>query len=103
MFGLIATLFEVFIGPVEIVAFAIELPWFHRLQEQEIRSGVDSENSYVMAGKGWIHNNCSDKPALRRKNPTLTIQALYRWLDYFFEEITWDVPGAYFQVTYWDE
>tara|TARA_Y100000588_G_scaffold107970_1_gene118307 strand:- start:9852 stop:10826 length:975 start_codon:yes stop_codon:yes gene_type:complete len=49
----------------------------------------------------WITDQCSDNPTPYRWEIKETTNKLYDWLDYFFEEITWDVPGARSQVIYW--
>jgi hypothetical protein len=49
----------------------------------------------------WITSQCSDNPTPYRWEIKQTSNKLYDWLDYFFEEITWDVPGARSQVIYW--
>ena len=49
----------------------------------------------------WITAQCSDNPTPYRWEIKQTTNKLYDWLDYFFQEITWDVPGARSQVIYW--
>jgi hypothetical protein len=49
----------------------------------------------------WIHNHCSDVPLPYRWELKENTRILYNWLDYFFEEICWDVPGARSQVISW--
>ena len=51
----------------------------------------------------WITELCSDKPTPYRWELKSSTNKLYDWLDYFFDEISWDVPGRHSQVIYWDE
>ena len=43
--------------------------------------------------KAWLHNTCTDQPTPYRWELTTNTQYLYTWLDYFFDEITWDRPN----------
>ncbi len=43
--------------------------------------------------KAWLHETCSDQPTPYRWKLTTNTQYLYTWLDYFFDEITWDRPN----------
>ena len=52
---------------------------------------------------GWITELCSDKPTPYRWELKSNTNKLYDWLDYFFEEIHWDVPGKHSQVIYWNK
>ena len=49
----------------------------------------------------WIHSHCADVPLPYKWEIKDTTNTLYNWLAYFFEEITWDIPGARSQVVYW--
>jgi hypothetical protein len=51
----------------------------------------------------WITDLCSDKPTPYGWELKPNTNKLYEWLDYFFEEIHWDVPGRHSQVICWDE
>jgi hypothetical protein len=51
----------------------------------------------------WITDLCSDKPTPYGWELKSNTNKLYEWLDYFFEEIHWDVPGRHSQVICWDE
>jgi hypothetical protein len=51
----------------------------------------------------WIHRNCSDKPRPYRKDLKEIIRNLYNWLSFYFEEISWDVPGERSMVIRWTE
>ena len=50
----------------------------------------------------WLAEHCSDKPAPYRSDLKLTTNKLYDWLDYFYDEISWNVPGDRSQVIYWE-
>lgn len=50
----------------------------------------------------WIHSKCSDVPLPYRWEIKENTNILYNWLDYFFDEIRWDVPGVRSQVIYWE-
>ena len=52
---------------------------------------------------GWITEMCSDKPTPYKWELKSNTNKLYDWLDYFFEEIHWDVPGKHSQVIYWNK
>ena len=49
----------------------------------------------------WITENCSDNPTPYRWEIKPTTNKLYDWLQYFFDEIYWDIPGVRSQVIYW--
>ena len=63
-------------------------------QEKPARFGLVNE---------WIQANCSDKPTPYRWEIKENTHILYDWLDYFFEEIKWDVPGRHSQVIRWED
>ena len=48
----------------------------------------------------WIQNHCSDKPTPYKWEIKGNTRCLYSWLEYFFDEITWDRP-QYSQVLRW--
>ena len=48
----------------------------------------------------WIQLNCSDKPTPYKWEIKQNTHFLYNWLDYFYEEISWDRPN-YSQVLRW--
>ena len=50
----------------------------------------------------WIHINCSDVPLPYRWGIKANTEILYNWLDFFYDEITWNVPGKRSQVIYWN-
>jgi len=43
--------------------------------------------------KIWLHEKCSDQPTPYRWELTTNTQYLYTWLEYFFDEITWNRPN----------
>lgn len=49
----------------------------------------------------WIHSNCSDVPLPYRWEIKKNTRVLYNWLAYFYDEITWNIPGKRSQVIYW--
>jgi len=49
----------------------------------------------------WITNLCSDKPVPYRWELKSSTNKLYDWLDYFYNEISWNIPGDHSQVIYW--
>ena len=51
----------------------------------------------------WLTANCSDKPTPFRWEMKIVTHRLYEWLEYFFREITWDVPGDHSMVIYWNQ
>lgn len=51
----------------------------------------------------WIHSNCADVPLPYKWEIKDTTNTLYNWLEYFFDEISWDVPGQRSQVVYWKD
>jgi len=51
--------------------------------------------------KEWLQNHCSDKPTPYRWELTKNTQCLYSWLEYFFDEITWDRPN-YSMILRWE-
>lgn len=51
----------------------------------------------------WIHKNCSDVPLPYRWEIKSNTRILYNWLDFFYKEITWNVPGKRSQVIYWNK
>lgn len=50
--------------------------------------------------KEWLQRNCSDKPTPYRWELTPATQALYDWLEFYHERITWSRPG-HSQVLRW--
>jgi len=51
----------------------------------------------------WLQANCSDKPTPYRWELKPATRRLYNWMDFFFDEIKWDVPGQHSQVIFWNE
>jgi len=51
----------------------------------------------------WLTEHCSDKPAPYRSDLKLTTNKLYDWLAYFYDEISWNIPGDHSQVIYWND
>jgi hypothetical protein len=49
----------------------------------------------------WITDHCSDKPTPYRWELKVTTNKLYDWLAFFYDEISWEIPGAHSQVLYW--
>lgn len=49
----------------------------------------------------WIHRKCTDVPLPYRWELKDNTRILYNWLDFFYKEIEWSVPGAHSQVIYW--
>jgi hypothetical protein len=49
----------------------------------------------------WIHRNCSDKPIPYRSTIKDSVHTLYSWLDYFYDEVSWSIPGAHSMVIKW--
>jgi len=84
--------------------------FFSRLDEnfkdhffiRAISTFIENEGS-VRFGRvnSWLTDQCSDKPAPYRWELKSSTNKLYNWLDHFYEEITWDVPGSHSQVIYW--
>lgn len=50
----------------------------------------------------WLQRECSDKPTPYRWTLKKSTRRLYTWLDFFFEDITWDRPN-YSMVLRWNE
>ncbi len=50
----------------------------------------------------WITKNCSDRPTPYRWEMKSATRRLYDWLDSFFPEISWDVPGSHSMVIRWN-
>lgn len=63
-------------------------------EERSARFGLVNE---------WMTTNCSDKPTPYRWEMKSVTRRLYDWLDYFFPEISWDVPGAHSMVIRWSD
>lgn len=49
----------------------------------------------------WLTTNCSDKPTPYRWEMKSATRCLYGWLDFFYAEISWDVPGSHSMVIRW--
>ena len=62
----------------------------------------ENKSSRFGAMNAWITSQCSDRPTPYRWEIKDTTNKLYNWLACFFEEITWEVPGARSQVIYWN-
>jgi|GEM_PF-3767723 len=50
-----------------------------------------------------VHSLCKDNPMPSRVDLKEIVNTLYNWLEYCFDEITWDIPGHRSQVLYWDK
>lgn len=50
----------------------------------------------------WLQRECSDKPTPYRWELKRNTRILYTWLEYFFDEISWDRPN-YSMVLRWQE
>ena len=50
--------------------------------------------------RAWLQENCSDKPRPYRKDLNSAVSNLYNWLQYYFDEVTWDRP-RHSMVIYW--
>jgi len=61
----------------------------------EIRS---QESMSFGAVTSFVHDRCRDVPLPYRSDVKKRVNTLYNWLCYFFEDLTWDVPGARSQV-----
>lgn len=46
----------------------------------------------------FIHHYCRDVPAPYRSEVKKTVNTLYNWLCFFFDDLSWDVPGSRSQV-----
>ena len=53
------------------------------------------------AVSSWIHNACRDVPLPYRREIKENTAILYDWLSFYYDEITWDIPGGRSQVIYW--
>ena len=51
----------------------------------------------------WIYRKCEDVPLPYRWEIKTNTRIFYDWLSHFFPEITWDIPGGYSQVIYWNK
>jgi hypothetical protein len=61
----------------------------------EIRS---KESMSFGAVTTFVHDRCRDVPLPYRSDVKERVNTLYNWLCYFFEDLSWDVPGARSQV-----
>lgn len=69
---------------------------------QAMVSFIRSEESARFgAVNSWIAENCSDTPRPYRRDVKTTTRRLYTWLEYFYEEVSWDTPN-YSMVVYWN-
>ena len=46
----------------------------------------------------FIHDQCRDVPSPYRSDVKTRVSTLYNWLEYFFDDLSWDVPGSRSQV-----
>ena len=46
----------------------------------------------------FVHDRCRDVPVPFRTDVKERVNTLYNWLCYFFDDLSWDVPGARSQV-----
>ena len=51
----------------------------------------------------FFHNNISDRPLPFRSDIKEKVNILYNWLSYYFDEVSWKIPGARSQVIYWKD
>lgn len=49
----------------------------------------------------WVHSNCSDIPLPFRSIIKTSVGNLYRWLEYYVDEISVSIPGRRSEVIYW--
>lgn len=49
----------------------------------------------------WITDNCADQPTPYRWEMKSATRRLYNWLEHYYDEITWDIPGEHSMVIYW--
>ena len=54
------------------------------------------------AVNNWITEKCTDKPVPFRWEMKPATNRLYDWLEFFFDEISWDRPN-HSQVIYWND
>jgi hypothetical protein len=74
------------------------------------QKGEDNEDTRGKQGvnygdiRTWIIKNCTDNPRPTKfeLNEKQLINHLYKWLEFFYEEITWNVPGRQSEVIYWN-
>jgi hypothetical protein len=45
-----------------------------------------------------VHDHCRDVPTPYRSDVKQAVKNMYNWLCYYFEDLSWDVPGARSQV-----
>ena len=50
----------------------------------------------------WIHGHCSDAPLPYKWEVKKNTKILYEWLAFFFEGVSWRIPGRRSQVLYWN-
>ena len=53
------------------------------------------------AVNNWIHEKCEDVPLPYKWEIKENTRILYNWLEHFYPEIEWTIPGAHSQVIYW--
>lgn len=86
--------------------FITELVLFiqKRCKEKEINGDKPGCN-YGYDISEWIIQNCTDNPRPTKFeiNEGQLITRLYEWLQFFYEEITWNVPGRHSAVVYWND
>jgi hypothetical protein len=62
---------------------------------------IEEKRSVRFGGMSeWLQSNCSDRPTPYRWELKSSTRRLYDWLDYFYDEITWDRPN-HSQVIRW--
>ena len=61
----------------------------------EIRSRKEMSFGAVTS---FVHDRCRDVPSPHRRDVKECVNTLYNWLCYFFDDLTWDVPGTRSQV-----
>ena len=50
------------------------------------------------AVSSFVHDRCRDVPVPYRSDVKERVNTLYNWLCFFFEDLTWSVPGARSQI-----
>jgi hypothetical protein len=80
---------------IEQLSVGFQSSPFVRVVLEEIRE----EGSLSFgAMSSFIHDYCRDVPASYRSEVKETVNTLYNWLCFFFDDLSWDVPGARSQV-----
>ena len=68
---------------------------------QDICQHIRSEGSLRFgAVTEFIQTTCRDVPMPFRRDIKETVNTLYNWLCYYFDDLEWHTPGARSQVIY---